>query len=36
MDDVELLTLDDFHLRAASRLPRMVYDYYAGGAETEW
>jgi hypothetical protein len=36
MDDAELLTLDDFHVRAASRLPRMVYDYYAGGAETEW
>jgi 4-hydroxymandelate oxidase len=29
------LNLDDYEAAARARLPRMVYDYYAGGAEDE-
>jgi isopentenyl diphosphate isomerase/L-lactate dehydrogenase-like FMN-dependent dehydrogenase len=32
---MELLNIDDYARAAADRLPTMVYDYYAGGAEDE-
>jgi 4-hydroxymandelate oxidase len=31
-----LLTVDDYERAARERLPRDVYDYYAGGAGDEW
>lgn len=31
-----LLSLGDYETAARELLPRMVYDYYAGGAEDEW
>jgi isopentenyl diphosphate isomerase/L-lactate dehydrogenase-like FMN-dependent dehydrogenase len=30
------LTVDDFEAEAKRRLPRMVFDYYAGGSGDEW
>lgn len=37
MNDVTAyLTIDDFEEAARGRLPRMVFDYFAGGAGEEW
>jgi 4-hydroxymandelate oxidase len=32
----ELITLDDFEEAAQALLPRMIFDYFAGGAGDEW
>jgi isopentenyl diphosphate isomerase/L-lactate dehydrogenase-like FMN-dependent dehydrogenase len=36
VDELRFLTVDDFEPVARERLPRDVYDYYAGGAGDEW
>lgn len=36
MDEPLILTVDDYEPLARERLPRDVYDYYAGGAGDEW
>ena len=35
MASTELLNLHDFERRASELLPRMVYEYFVGGAEDE-
>jgi 4-hydroxymandelate oxidase len=35
-ENPSLLRIDDYESAAAERLPRDVYDYYAGGAGDEW
>ena len=35
MNSTPLLNLDDYERLAAETLPKMVYDYYAGGSEDE-
>ena len=36
MDTPKILTVDDYEPLARERLPKDVYDYYAGGAGDEW
>ncbi|HET7235757.1 MAG TPA: alpha-hydroxy acid oxidase [Actinomycetota bacterium] len=36
MDEPKILTVDDYEPLARERLPKDVYDYYAGGAGDEW
>ena len=36
MDDRPIVTVEDYEPVARERLPRDVYDYYAGGAGDEW
>ncbi len=36
MDEPSFLTVDDFEEPARAKLPKDVYDYYAGGAGDEW
>ena len=36
MDEPKVLTVDDYEPLARERLPKDVYDYYAGGAGDEW
>ncbi len=35
-DEGDRVTVDDFEAQARARMPRMIFDYYAGGAGDEW